>query len=95
MTVALSLLAVHCFVSITGRIPTCAREYPDDLEKLSSNRIRTEFMTGEKMSRPVAIDITSAYLILSLSGSESFGRLSKEFKIAATAITDRRRGIKV
>eukprot|EP00986_Skeletonema_menzelii_P016302 scaffold14215_cov121-Skeletonema_menzelii.AAC.1 len=38
MTVALSLLAVYCFVSITGRIPTCAREYPDDLEKLSSNR---------------------------------------------------------
>ena len=95
MTVTLSLLADDCFDSITGKIPTCVKEYPDDLEKESSNRRRTEFTTGEKMSRPVAMDITSAYLILSFSGSESFGRFSKEFKIAATAITDRRRGIKV
>ena len=86
---------VDCFDSMTGKIPTCSKELPDDLEQLSSNRKRTEFITGEKMSRPVAMDITSAYLILSLSGSESFGRFSKEFKIAATAITDRRRGIKV
>jgi hypothetical protein len=47
------------------------------------------------MSRPVTMDITSAYLILSFSGSDSLGRFSKEFKIAATAMTDRRRGINV
>ena len=83
------------FDSMIGKIPTCAKEYPDDCEKLSSNLIRTELIMGEKMVRPVAMDITSAYLILSFSGSESFGRFSKEFKIAATAITDRRRGINV
>mmetsp|Transcript_12000 Transcript_12000/g.18407 ORF Transcript_12000/g.18407 Transcript_12000/m.18407 type:complete len:133 (-) Transcript_12000:700-1098(-) len=86
---------VDCFDSIIGKIPTCASEYPDDREKLSSNRMRTELITGEKMSRPVAMDITSAYLILSSSGSESFSRFSNEFKIAATAITDRRMGINV
>jgi hypothetical protein len=89
------LFAADCCDSIIGKTPTCAKGYPDDREKLSSNRIRTELITGEKMSRPVAKDITSAYLILSFSGSESFGRFSKEFKIAANAITDRRRGINV
>ncbi len=86
---------VDCFDSIIGKIPTCVSEYPDDREKLSSNRIRTELITGEKMSRPVVMDIVSAYLILSLSGNASFSRFSKEFKIAATAITDRRMGINV
>lgn len=92
-TTAVLSFVVDCFDSIIGKIPTCASEYPDDRVKLSSNLIRTELITGEKMSRPVAMDIASAYLILSFSGSESFSRFSREFKIAATAITDRRMGI--
>lgn len=52
-------------------------------------------ITGEKMSTPVAIDIDSANLILSLRDSESFGRHSNEFKTAATAMTDLRSGIRV
>ncbi len=92
---AVLLFVVDCFDSIIGTIPTCVSEYPDDREKLSSNRIRTELIMGEKMSRPAAMDIASAYLILSFSGSESFSRFSNEFKIAATAIIDRRMGINV
>lgn len=88
-------LVVVCFDSFIGKIPACASEYPDDREKLSSNRSRTVLITGEKISIPVEMDIASAYLILSFSGSDSFSRFSKEFKIAATAITDRRMGINV